>query len=57
MYVLQMRVQPRKKWETVSKRFATVEEAEAALKSRPIQSIYRIAEEYTVVRYKEVKAK
>ncbi len=42
-------------WETVSRRYDTYEEAEAARQKMPAPSCYRVAESYTVTRYKAVK--
>ena len=60
MYVIQERVRPWvEKYEVLHNkgRFKTIEEARAVFESMPKlqQSICRIAEEYTVVRYKAVK--
>jgi hypothetical protein len=55
MYVLQYRVHSWDKWDPLSKRYPTVEEAKAELAKQPFKSMFRIAEEYTVVRYKAVK--
>ena len=57
-YFLQMRVPPvwNKKWETlIGESFDTLDEAKAALASRPFPKDYRIVEAYTVTRYKAVK--
>lgn len=42
-------------WETVSQPYATYDEAEAARQRMPAPSCYRVAESYTVVRYKACK--
>ncbi len=55
MYVLQYRVREWDKWETMLDKFPTIEKAQAELAKQPIKSMFRIAEEYTVVRYKAVK--
>lgn len=57
-YALQFCRYPKEKyaqWETVSRPYATFEEAEAARLRMPAPSCYRVAESYTVVRYKAVK--
>lgn len=55
-YVLQFRRYPHSNnWDTVSRPYATFEEAEAARLRMPAPSCYRVAESYTVVRYKAVK--
>lgn len=58
MYVIQFLAYPSwdHKWVTIPKRFATLEEALAAFDALPIKFEHRIAEEYTVVRYKPIKA-
>ena len=55
MFVLQWRVKDWDKWNTCDARYKTLAEARAALNSKPCKIGYRIAEEYTVVRYKAVK--
>lgn len=55
-YVLQFRFRDWDKWETVPGKYDTVEEAEAVRRKRPFPNHYRIAEAYTVTRYKAVKA-
>lgn len=55
-YVLQMRVHSwDTRWTTLGFTFDTLEEAKAALAWRTPKSLYRIAEAYTVIRYKAVK--
>ena len=54
-YALQMKEHRTEKWVTLSEPFDTLEQAKAALAERRPQSLYRIAEAYTVVRYKPVK--
>ena len=55
-YVLQFRRYPHSNnWQTVSRRYDTYEEAEAARLRMPAPSCYRVAESYTVIRYKAVK--
>lgn len=54
-YVLQSRFRDWEKCETCPGHYSTVNEAEAARKQKPFQNHYRIAESYTVVRYKAVK--
>lgn len=54
-YALQMRKSPwSKTWEVV-REFDTLDEACTAYAQLPFKSDYRIAESYTVVRYKAVK--
>ena len=55
MYVLQFRANRWDKWETMCTRYPTIETAKEALKGNPFQSLYRVAEEYTVIRYKAVR--
>lgn len=58
MYVIQERVKPwSDKYETLKylPRYSTLAEARAALEKRSFKSMCRIAEEYTVTRYKAVK--
>lgn len=55
MYVLQFRMNKWDKWETMCTRYPTVAEAKETIKDNPFKSNYRVAEEYTVVRYKAVK--
>lgn len=44
------------KWDTwTNRRFDTLEEARAAFAALPIKADHRIAEAYTVTRYKPVK--
>lgn len=57
MYVIQYRVHDWGKWSTCPKRYPTLEEAKAAYSTLLAKSMYRIAEEYTVVRYKAVHTK
>lgn len=57
-YFLQMKVHSwdDKHWTTLDSRpFDTLEEAKAALTAKAFPSLYRIAEAYTVTRYKAVK--
>lgn len=54
-YVLQMQKSRWDKWETVSQEYGTLEEARAELERKSIKIGYRIAEAYTVTRYKAVK--
>ena len=58
MYVIQQRFKEWEKWETVSSkgRFETLPEAKAAFEkmSNFEKKICRIAEEYTITRYKAV---
>ena len=44
------------KWETVCGPYGTIAEAETARLRMPAPSCYRVAESYTVTRYKAVKA-
>lgn len=43
------------KWENLSREYDTFEEAEAARLKMPAPNCYRVAESYTVVRYKAVR--
>ena len=57
-YVLQFCRYPKEKyvsWETLAGRYDTYEEAEATRLRMPAPSCYRVAESYTVIRYKAVK--
>jgi hypothetical protein len=55
MYVLQYRVHHwDTTWKAGAKRYPTYEEVKAAYDKLPFKSDYRVAEEYTVVRYKAV---
>ena len=56
MYVIQYLTAPEwhHKWAAESKRYPTLEEAKAAFDKLPMKSGYRIAEEYTVIRYKPI---
>lgn len=55
-YVLQYRKYPHSNtWETCSRPIKTYEQAEALRKRMPAPSLYRVAESYTVIRYKAVK--
>ena len=57
-YVLQYKRYPHSnQWETISRQYATYAEAEARRLQMPAPSSYRVAESYTVVRYKAVKAR
>ena len=42
-------------WHTCTDKFKTVEEVQKILNQKLIKSDYRIAEEYTITRYKAVK--
>ena len=55
MYVHQRRFHEGDKWEVLYGQYKTLSEAQAALEKRPDKKLCRIAEEYTVVRYKAVK--
>jgi len=56
MYVIQERWCEWDKWDTCPPRYATIKEAKGAFDKAPKLPAYRrIAEEYTVVRYKAVK--
>ena len=57
MYVIQERTKPwENKWVTLELyRFETLERAMEILNKLPMKQNYRIAEEYTVTRYKPVK--
>lgn len=56
-YVIQMCPQHwTHKWITVGNPFDTLEEARAAFDALPIKAGYRIAEAYTVARYKPVQS-
>ena len=55
-YVIQYKLSPwDTAWVTGPKQFDTLEEAKAAFDKLPIKADHRIAEAYTVVRYKAVK--
>lgn len=54
-YVLQSRFRDWEKWETLPGQYATIQEAENARRKKLFPNHYRIAESYTVVRYKAVK--
>lgn len=55
-YVLQMRDHPwENSWTTLGLSFDTLEEAKLAYAQRSPKNLYRIAEAYTVTRYKAVK--
>ncbi len=54
-YVLQMKEHGSGRWMTLGQEFNSLDEAKAALAERRPQSLYRIAEPYTVVRYKPIK--
>lgn len=54
-YVLQMRWHDWKPWERVLGEYGTIEEAEIARQQKAFPSLYRIAEAYTVTRYKAAK--
>ncbi len=56
-FVIQSKARP---WDTTwqtwtNRRFATLEEARAAFAELPIKADHRIAEAYTVTRYKPVR--
>lgn len=55
MYVLQRKWHDWDAWEVASKRYPTLTEAQEAYNRLIVKARYRIAEEYTVVRYKAVK--
>ena len=55
MYVLQRRFREWDKWDTLYGRYKTLCEARETLEKRPDKTLCRIAEEYTVTRYKAVK--
>lgn len=54
-YVIQMRENSWSKEWVVRSEHDTLEEAKAELESIPLKAGYRIAEAYTVIRYKAVK--
>lgn len=56
-YVIQSKAKPwDTKWNTWSnRRFATLEEAQAFFDALPVKADHRIAEAYTVTRYKPVR--
>lgn len=54
-YVLQFQKFQWSKWETLLPGYDTLDEAEAAFERQPIKTGWRIAEAYTVTRYKPVK--
>lgn len=55
-YIIQYKFQDWMKWENYPTEYATLEEAKDALrKKKGIPAYMRIAESYTVVRYKAVK--
>lgn len=56
-YALQVNISYsiRPQWKTLEGGYDTLEEAKAALDHMVVKSRYRIAEAYTVVRYKPVK--
>ena len=58
-YVLQFRKYPHsdKYWVTMAGEYKTAEEAEGVRLRMPVPSWYRVAESYTVIRYKAVKVK
>lgn len=55
MYVLQRKWHDWDAWEVASKRYPTLVEAQSAYDHLLVKLMYRIAEEYTVVRYKAVR--
>lgn len=56
-YVLQAKWHDWDNWETVPGKYDTVKEAEAARMQRGFPSRFRVAEAYTVTRYKAVKGR
>ena len=57
-YVLQYKRYPHSnQWETVHRPYATYDEAESRRLQMPAPNLWRVAESYTVVRYKAVKAR
>jgi hypothetical protein len=54
MFVIQWRIHEWDKWTTRSTRYPTIGEARKAFDKLPYKTGCRIAEEYTVVRYKAV---
>ncbi len=57
-YVLQYRKYPQSnKWETLAMKHDSYEEAEARRQQMIAPHLYRVAESYTVVRYRAVKLK
>lgn len=54
-YVLQFRLHDWDPWETCNHKFETLAEARTAFEKLHIKAGYRIAEAYTVTRYKAVK--
>ena len=57
-FVLQMKkyAWDEKHWETLDgKHYATAEETEEARRKKPSPQLYRVAQAYTVIRYKAVK--
>lgn len=55
MYVLQFRFHDYDKWQTMCTRYPTINAAEETIKENPFKSCYRVAEEYTVIRYRAAK--
>lgn len=58
MFVIQYLSYPswHNKWVAYREKYSTLEEAKAAFEKLQFKSEHRIAEEYTVTRYKVVKA-
>ena len=54
-YVFQKRWHDWDPWERVPGEYSSIEEAKAAKAQRAFPSLYRVAEAYTVTRYKAVK--
>lgn len=56
MFVIQYLTYPEwhHKWAAAPERYSTLEEAKAAFDKLPMKCGYRIAEEYTVIRYKPI---
>lgn len=58
MFVIQSLAYPswHNKWVPTKLRFNTLQEAQAAFDALPFKADHRIAKEYTVTRYKPIKA-
>lgn len=54
-YVIQIRLADGKWANLVGREYDTIDKARAAFEKIPIRADYRIAEAYTVIRYKAVK--
>lgn len=54
-YVLQIQWREWEPWQRVPGEYSTIEEARAAKQQRALPSLHRIAEAYTVTRYKAIK--